>query len=325
MVRNCLQLAEVLAVHGSENEVAFFLGVTDVTEGGTEAREALDWEYASLWEHTYRLIVGALSHDWLMRFRLHQVENLAVTVEEHQARLHHVLKDEVLVIVTGFIDVAHDEVVEGCLPSGGQVIRLRVVVDLFLSDFGVEDFFVHASAEVRGNAALCILNEERLVVFGEEAFADQDALVDKLLFLVHSDLPHLHIKLYEPVSDLLDRVCLELDLDGAPGQVLVVGNVNGADFADVVEEGLPVVDAVGRYKVPHGVTVANLADAHFFRCCRVLRRRRLSLARGHRDTIVVFAGCIVVIFFFLGRGFLRRGLLFFLESHDGFATVADVV
>lgn len=58
-------------------------------------------------------------------------------------------------------------------------------------------------------------------------------------------------------------------------------DVDGADFANVVVEGLPVVDGVGWHEVPHGVTVADLGDAHFFRRRCILRRRRLSLARGH--------------------------------------------
>ena len=138
-----------------------------------------------------------------MRLRLHQVEHLTVTVEEHQARLHHVLEDKVLIVVASFIDVAHDEVVEGGLPSGSLVIRLRIIVNLLLRDLGVEDLFVHAAAQVGWDAALCILHQERLVVFGEETFSDQDALIHKLLLLIHTDLPHLDVKLNESIADPL--------------------------------------------------------------------------------------------------------------------------
>ena len=44
VVRNALQLTEVLAVHGSENEVALFFGVADVAERCTVAREMLAWQ-----------------------------------------------------------------------------------------------------------------------------------------------------------------------------------------------------------------------------------------------------------------------------------------
>ena len=111
LVRNRLQLAEVLAVHRSEDEVALLLGVTDVAKGRTVAREVLDRENAGLGEDTCRSLVSALSHHGCMRLQLDQVEDLSVAVEEHHARLHHVLKDEVLVVVADLDDIAHDQVI----------------------------------------------------------------------------------------------------------------------------------------------------------------------------------------------------------------------
>lgn len=88
----------------------------------------------------------------------HQIENLAVAVEEHHARLQHFLKDEVLIIVADLKDVAHDQVVNGCLPSGCQFIRLAIVVNFLLGDFSVEDFLVHAGAKIRRDSTLSKLD-----------------------------------------------------------------------------------------------------------------------------------------------------------------------
>ena len=49
------------------------------------------------------------------------------------------------------------------------------------------------------------------------------------------------------------------------------------------------------------------------------------LVRGDRDAIIILTSSIIVVFFFLGSGFLGRGFLLFLKSHDWFATVADEV
>ena len=57
VVRDALELAEVLAVHGTEDEVAFLLRVTDVAEGCAVARKVLAGEQASLREHTAWAIV----------------------------------------------------------------------------------------------------------------------------------------------------------------------------------------------------------------------------------------------------------------------------
>ena len=75
-------------------------------------------QQASLWEDAARLLVCTLCNDGSVRTLLHQVEHLSIAEEEHDTGLHHVLEDEVLVIVADFIDVAHDEVIEGRLPLG---------------------------------------------------------------------------------------------------------------------------------------------------------------------------------------------------------------
>ena len=99
-----------------------------------------------------------------MRLHLHHIKYLTVSEEEHDACLHHVLEDEVLVIVANLVDVAHDEVIQSCLPSCSEFICLLVVVDFLLSNLSVEYLFVHAGSETRWYTSLCILDEEGLIV-----------------------------------------------------------------------------------------------------------------------------------------------------------------
>ena len=46
-----------------------------------------------------------------MRLDLHHIKYLAVSEEKHDTSLHHVLEDEVLVIVANLVDVTHDKVI----------------------------------------------------------------------------------------------------------------------------------------------------------------------------------------------------------------------
>ena len=130
-----------------------------------------------------------------MRLDLHHIKYLAVSEEKHDTSLHHVLEDEVLVIVANLVDVAHDEVIQRCLPSSGKLICLLVVVDFLLSNLSIEYLFVHAGSETRWYTSLRILDEERLIVLVEQSFAYQNSLVDEVFLIVHTDLTHLHIKL----------------------------------------------------------------------------------------------------------------------------------
>ena len=92
------------------------------------------------------------------------VKDLTVTIEKHNASLKHVLKDEVLVIIADFYDIALDKIIKRSFPLSRSFVGLRVVIDLFLSDFGVQDFLVHAGAQTIGDASLGVLDKERLVV-----------------------------------------------------------------------------------------------------------------------------------------------------------------
>ena len=128
-----------------------------------------------------------------MRLDLHHIKYLAVSEEKHDTRLHHVLEDEVLIIVANLVDVAHDEVIQSCLPSGSEFICLLVVVDFLLSYLGIEYLFVHAGSETRWYTSLRILDEEGLIVLVEQPFTDQYSLVDEVFLIIHANLTHLHI------------------------------------------------------------------------------------------------------------------------------------
>ena len=145
-------------------------------------------------EDATRLVVGAHSHDWGVRLDFEHVKHLTVTIEEHDASLKHVLKDEVLVIIADFNDIALDEIVERSLPLGRRLVGLCVVVDLFLSDFSVQDFLVHARAQTVRDTSLGVLNEEWLIVLREKALTDQDTFIDERLLFVHSNLAHLDVQ-----------------------------------------------------------------------------------------------------------------------------------
>ena len=124
---------------------------------------------------------------------LHHIKYLAISEEKHDARLHHVLEDEVLIIVANLVDIAHDEVIQSCLPPCSEFICLLVVVDFLLCNFSIEYLFVHARSETRWYTSLCILDEEGLIVLVEQPFADQNSLVNEVFLIIHANLSHLHI------------------------------------------------------------------------------------------------------------------------------------
>ena len=151
-----------------------------------------------------------------MRLNLHHIENLSISEEKHDTSLHHVLEDKVFVIVANFVDVAHDKIIQSCLPSSSEFICLLVVVDLLLSYFSVEYLLVHAGSETRWYTSLRILDEEGLIVLVEQPFTDQYSLVDEVFLIIHANLSHLHIKLNKAASDTFQSHSFELHFDCAP-------------------------------------------------------------------------------------------------------------
>ena len=127
----------------------------------------LAWEQTCLREHSTWLLVDSLCDNRRMRLQLHEIEDLSVAVEKHDACLHHVLEDKVLVIVADLVNVAHHKVIESSLPLGSQFISLSIIVNFFLGDLSIQDLLIHASSQTRWDSTLRILDQERLVVFLE--------------------------------------------------------------------------------------------------------------------------------------------------------------
>ena len=107
----------------------------------------LEWNHTGLWEDANRLLVGPNRYYGCVRLAHHHVVDLSVTEEEHNASLHHVLKDEVLVVIASLHDVAHHEIIKCCLPPGRSFIGLSIVIDLFLSHIRIQDLLVHPRSE----------------------------------------------------------------------------------------------------------------------------------------------------------------------------------
>jgi len=138
-----------------------------------------------------------------VRLYLEQVKDLTVTEEEHNASFELVLENKVLVIVADFGDVALNQVVKRSLPLRCKLVSLAVVVNFLLSYFSIKNLLVHAGPQRVGDTALGVLDKKWLVVLLKKALANQNPFVVERLFLVHSDLAHLHVELDEFASDAL--------------------------------------------------------------------------------------------------------------------------
>jgi len=108
----------------------------------------LDRKDTALWEETDWFVVLSNRHNWNVWLGFHQIVDLSVPVEEHDTCLHHVLEDEVLVIVAALEDVTHYQVIEYRFPLGSYLMGLCEVVNLFLRDLSVENLLVHACSKI---------------------------------------------------------------------------------------------------------------------------------------------------------------------------------
>ena len=286
----------------------------------------LDGEDTSLREDTDGTLVRALGNDRRMGLQFHKVEHLTITEEEHDTGFHHILEDEIFVIVADLYDVTHDKVIKSGLPLGSEFIGLRVIVDLLLGDFSIEDFLVHTGTEMGRNSTLSVLDEEGLVVLLKKALPDQDSFINEGLFFVHTNLTHLDVQFDKTASDALKRGSFELELDCAPSQILILRIVNRGDLSDGLVETLPIENGVSSDKVAHWVSIADLVDGDLvgllISC--LFSGGRLGLATSDGDAIIIFA-CSIIIVLLLWSGFLRRCLFLFLKSHNGLTTVPDEV
>jgi len=151
-------LAEILAVHRPKYEVALLFGVTDIAEWSTVAREMLHRKNTALRKDAACLVIRARRYYRRMWFYLAEVKHLSVPKEKHDTGLQHVLEYEVFVVVAALDYVAHDQIIDSSFPLCSQLVRLSVVVDLFLSNFSVENLFIHTSSKIGRDSTLCVLN-----------------------------------------------------------------------------------------------------------------------------------------------------------------------
>ena len=83
--RDRLQVAQVLAVESSENEVDLFFLIADVAERRKVAREMLHLDDSARRVHTDRFIVGAHCNERRIGLGAEVVEDLAISEEQHDA------------------------------------------------------------------------------------------------------------------------------------------------------------------------------------------------------------------------------------------------
>ena len=100
-----MQLTVVFSEEGPENEESVLLLSTDVAKWSYEPRKVLDGKHTTRREKANGFIAWSNYCDRSVRLAFEHVPDLAVSEEELDARLHHVLEDEILVIITGLEDI----------------------------------------------------------------------------------------------------------------------------------------------------------------------------------------------------------------------------
>ena len=116
VTRHSLQLAVVLCKERSEDVISVFLLIANVAERRYQARKVLDGQHSTWREEADRLVRRANNGDGGMRFTFENVPDLSVSEEELHARFHHILEDEILVIIARFKDISVDQVIQCCFP-----------------------------------------------------------------------------------------------------------------------------------------------------------------------------------------------------------------
>lgn len=143
-------------------------------------------------KHAYDFVVRVEADDGGVRLWLHKVENLSVPEEGLHANVNHVLEDKVFIVVAHCSYISFYHVVESCLPTIEILRQILKMVYLTLTDLSVKYFLVDLASDGRRNASLSILHQVRLVVFLEEALADERPLLDEVPVLIWADLSQGH-------------------------------------------------------------------------------------------------------------------------------------
>lgn len=305
MARDRVQVAEVLAVEASENVITVLSAVRHEADGGKHGRELAHRDNSARRVSTDDALLRVEAEHRCVRLGSHEVKNLPVSIEEEHAELHHVLEDEVLVVVALLQNVRVDDIVDSQLPLAQLIIEALEVVDFLLRDVSVQDLLVDAAPQRRRNASLSVLHEVRLIVFRKEALADDYAVFNEGLLLVEADLTQSHVQLMELLAQLLQCARLQLQLDFAPQQIGIAREVAVTDSRDLLVEHAGLVDGfvleVGwRFRRGHR---GRLRDADV-----------LEVSAGAaRRVIIVVTVCLGGLFFF-------HLLLQLLGSHVRLAT-----
>ncbi len=177
---------------------------------------------------------------------LEEIGDGGVSEEAEQSLHYDFFKDEVLVVIAHILDIIPQHVVEPCLPLL-PVLRQRLEILIVLRrHLYPQDRLIDAVTQSRGDAALGVLDNEGRVVLVKHAIADQNPFIYKGLLLVDSDLTKSDMQLCECLSQLFDRLCLDLEGNRAPRQHHVPCKVPVLNLQNPVQKRLRVIEISSR-------------------------------------------------------------------------------
>lgn len=105
MARYGVEVAEVLAVESSEDEVALLPLFRNIAERTEVRRESLTREDPTRRKSPHNSVSASYAHNRGMRLALNVIQDVLVPKEERSAGLDDFLKDEVLIVVAKIDDV----------------------------------------------------------------------------------------------------------------------------------------------------------------------------------------------------------------------------
>ena len=164
VTRYGVEVAEVLTIKSSENEVAVLLAIGNEAKRSEVCREFLWRNNTIRWESSNDPLSTASANNRSVWLGFHEVKDLPISEKDHDAGFDHVLENEIFVIVTHLEDVGVNNIINSTLPFGCLIIEVGEVVDLFLADFGIKNLLINPSSKSWWDTSLRILYQEWLVV-----------------------------------------------------------------------------------------------------------------------------------------------------------------
>jgi len=153
-----VEVAEIFAIQGSENEITVLFVVRDETQGSEKGGKLLDRDYSVRRVSTdHSLRAGGANHGG-MRLRFHLVDNLSVSEEKHHAVFYHVLENKIFVVVALNHNVRENYIVNSCLPLVVLVLQGSIVINFLLRNVRIEYLFVNSAPESRWHSSFGILD-----------------------------------------------------------------------------------------------------------------------------------------------------------------------